>query len=66
MKDLTREPVGQLRFPKEAEGGDGEAVMEMVSMTDYFLAEYNLRLQTNLPCINAGNDKKPRWLPMEV
>ena len=35
-------------------------------MTDYFLAEYNLRLQTNLPCINAGSEKKQRWLPMEV
>ncbi|KAM0823435.1 hypothetical protein ACQ4PT_070875 [Festuca glaucescens] len=38
-----------------------------VSVVDYFRKQYNYSLRyTNLPCLQAGSDSRPTYLPMEI
>jgi eukaryotic translation initiation factor 2C len=38
-----------------------------MSVVDYFREQYNYSLRyTNLPCLQAGSDNRPIYLPMEV
>ncbi|XP_071690397.1 protein argonaute MEL1-like [Rutidosis leptorrhynchoides] len=59
VQGITPQPVNQLTFVDET--GATKTVVQ------YFREKYNINLRfPNLPAIQAGNDAKPTYLPMEV
>ncbi|KAF5727497.1 argonaute family protein [Tripterygium wilfordii] len=60
INGISAQPIGQLTFPLE----DNHTRMSVVQ---YFHEKYNIRLQQiSLPAIQAGNEARPAYLPMEL
>ncbi|KAK9153831.1 hypothetical protein Sjap_001311 [Stephania japonica] len=60
ISGLTPQPTNQLRFPVDEEGTS-------LSVVQYFKEKYGIRLQhVTWPSLQAGNDARPVFLPMEV
>ncbi|KAI3851896.1 hypothetical protein MKW98_019895, partial [Papaver atlanticum] len=59
ISGITSQPTNQLMFP--VEDGTNESVVR------YFKQKYGLQLKyAHWPCLQAGSDEKPVYLPMEV
>ncbi|KAI3886395.1 hypothetical protein MKW92_039717, partial [Papaver armeniacum] len=59
ISGITSQPTNQLMFP--VEDGTNESVVR------YFKQKYGLQLKyAHWPCLQAGSDAKPVYLPMEV
>lgn len=57
---LTSQPTQELTFSM-----DDNSTMK--SVVEYFREHYNISLQqTQLPCLQVGNQQRPNYLPMEV
>ncbi|XP_042412284.1 protein argonaute MEL1-like isoform X2 [Zingiber officinale] len=60
INGLTKEPLRQLKFPIS------ETQTE-ISVVQYFKERYNYNLMcVSWPCLLAGSESKPTYLPMEV
>ncbi|KAI3899299.1 hypothetical protein MKW92_024320 [Papaver armeniacum] len=59
VSGITTQPTNQLMFP--VEDGTNQSVVR------YFKEKYNIQLKyAHWPCLQAGSDAKPVYLPMEV
>lgn len=57
---ITPQPTSQLTFPLD-EGGNTNSVVQ------YFRQRYDIALRyVNWPCLQAGTDNRPKYLPMEI
>ncbi|KAK9126541.1 hypothetical protein Scep_015387 [Stephania cephalantha] len=60
ISGLTPQPTNQLRFPVDDKG-------TVMSVVQYFQEKYGIRLRhVTWPSLQAGNDARPVFLPMEV
>ncbi|XP_077252769.1 protein argonaute MEL1-like [Tasmannia lanceolata] len=60
VSGVTSLPLSQLRFPVDDQG-------HMTSVVQHFRDRYNYHLRhLYWPCLQAGSDNKPIYLPMEV
>nr|CAD1819865.1 unnamed protein product [Ananas comosus var. bracteatus] len=60
ISGVTSVPMNQLMFPVDEQG-------TMISVVQYFREQYRYSLKyIHWPCLQAGNDKRPIYLPMEV
>ncbi|XP_078148836.1 protein argonaute MEL1-like isoform X1 [Carex rostrata] len=59
INGISSVPIDNITFPDE----NGASL----SIVQYFQNKYGLNLRyTNLPCLMAGSDSRPKYLPMEV
>ncbi|KMZ67758.1 Protein argonaute 1A [Zostera marina] len=60
ISGLTSQATRELTFPVDDRG-------TMKYVVEYFLETYGFSIQnTSLPCLQAGNQQRPNYLPMEV
>ncbi|KAG1334118.1 putative protein argonaute MEL1 [Cocos nucifera] len=60
IKGITSLPLKELKFPVDDQG-------TKKTVLDYFREKYNYKLKlVSWPCLQAGSDNKPIYLPMEV
>ncbi|XP_074576149.1 protein argonaute MEL1-like [Curcuma longa] len=60
ISGLTKEPLKQLKFPISETQSE-------ISVVQYFKERYNYNLEcVSWPCLLAGSESKPVYLPMEV
>ncbi|KAK3019755.1 hypothetical protein RJ639_004201, partial [Escallonia herrerae] len=60
ISGLSTQAISQLRFPLDDTGTN-------ISVVDYFRQKYDIALRyTFLPALQAGNDEKPIYLPIET